>query len=147
MAAPVALTVYCAFSAADAELINNDSMVATSLFDVEFIPLKATVTASIEGAFRRKASELAHRAAVEITTWYVLELKFNAQQVCSMFLAKQLFHCRALDGSAAYRMYGDSLRLTVTTRRSTAGSRPPWTRPAWRHGPSGSCQNDPCASP
>ena len=111
MAAPVALNVYCAFSVADAELINNDSMIATSLFDVEFIPLKATVTASIEGALRRKASELAHRAAVEITTWYVLELKFNAQQVCSMFLAKQLFHCRALDGSTAYRMYGDSLRL------------------------------------
>ena len=111
MAAPVALTVYCAFSAADAELINNDSMIATSLFDVEFIPLKATVTDSIEGASRRKASELAHRAAVESTEWYVLELQFNAQQVGNMFLAKQLFHCRALDGSTAYRMYGDSLRL------------------------------------
>ena len=67
MAAPVALTVYCAFSAADAELINNGSMVATSLFDVEFIPLKATVTASIEGPLRRKASVLAHRVAVEST--------------------------------------------------------------------------------
>ena len=111
MAAPVALTVYCAFSAADAEFINKNSMVATSLFDVEWIPLKATVTASTEGAFRRKASELAHRAAVEMTTWYVLELKFNAHQVCSMFLAKQLFHCRALDGSTAYRMYSESLRL------------------------------------
>ena len=111
MAAPVVLTVYCAFSAADAELINKNSMVATSLFDVEFISLKTTDMASIEGACRRKASELAHRAAVERTTWYVLELKFNAQQVCSMFLAKQLFHCRGLDGSTAYRMYGDDLRL------------------------------------
>ena len=42
-------------------------MVATSLFDVEFIPLKATVTASIEGPLRRKASVLAHRVAVEST--------------------------------------------------------------------------------
>ena len=111
MAAPVVLTVYCAFSHAAMELINKNSMVATSLFDVEFIPLKATVTASIEGALRRKASELAHRAAAETTTWCVLQLKFNAQQVCSMFLAEQLFHCRALDGSKAYRMYSESLRL------------------------------------
>ena len=97
MAAPVVLTVYCAFSVADAELIKKNSMVATSLFDVELIPLKTTAMASIEGACRRKASELAHRAAVERTTWYVLELKFNAQQVCSMFLAKQLFHCTRLN--------------------------------------------------
>ena len=61
----MALTVYCAFSVADAELINNDSMIATSLFDVEFIPLKTTLEQAIEGASRRKASELAHRAAVE----------------------------------------------------------------------------------
>ena len=64
---PVVLTVYCAFSEADAQSTNRTSMVATSLFDVEFIPLKATVTASIEGPLRRKASVLAHRVAVEST--------------------------------------------------------------------------------
>ena len=42
-------------------------MVATLLFDVEFIPLTARVTASIEGPLRRKASVLAHRVAVEST--------------------------------------------------------------------------------
>ena len=42
-------------------------MVATSLFNVEFIPLTATVTASIEGPLRRKASVLAYRVAVEST--------------------------------------------------------------------------------
>jgi hypothetical protein len=99
------LTLFIAFAESDAQMIEVAQVVHSGMF-AGGIPLKTNIAAALSSALAVDTLQ-AMVAAVQTTTWYVLEIKFD--DVGALFLNHSLVHARDRNGPGVFAFHAPLL--------------------------------------
>ena len=106
---PTTLTLFLAFGEADAQLLHFDlnCCIVPELFKSSYIPMRKTIAEALEAAMSADHSQPI-AAAMQATTWHVLEVTFDNEHIAATWKDRILMHARNDD---YIRFYGP-LRLS-----------------------------------
>jgi hypothetical protein len=87
------LTLFLAFGEADAQALHFDlnCCIVPELFRSSYIPMRKTIAEALEAAMSADYNQ-PMRAAVEATTWHVLEATFDNEHIAAAFKDRILKH-------------------------------------------------------
>jgi hypothetical protein len=89
------LTLFLAFGEADAQALHFDlnCCIVPELFKSSYIPMRKTIAEALEAAMSADYNQ-PMRAAMEATTWHVLEVTFDNEHIAATWKDRILKHAR-----------------------------------------------------